>query len=1009
MEMQYDVFISYSRQNMELADRVELSLKERGLRCFVDRETIEVGEDFAEKIGRSIYGSEVVLFIWTKESNLSENVAREIALAQVYKKVVVPFKLGDFIPHHRLAYYLVLANWADKNLGLNEENLEKLTDKVFKSVETARNKRLEQENGGVSDAEKLSGQNISQEKRKISVFEGLQDLKRECDHESAIPERLRKQSPDELRYEAEYSLGCDMFAVYKLDQAFELLLEAALADYKKSREYLRYCIATQIRCLQIKEYRFEELEARNDVSDNSFAMYILGVYYRDVKNDYQKAFHYASKSMEMGSDYGKMLYFRCYEFGNGVEKNFEKILPRLRKLAVEGNPMAQFTYGRNLLYGWSCEKNPALGFKLISNGASQGDLRCLCVLADCYISGIEVPVDLGKAEEIFKLLVQKGWVEAYEYLGKLYAFNEDGTVKDIKKGHSFFAKGAELNEPGCMEWLGIIYENGFNGKINMNQALRWYKRAAALGSRYAFYCLGNLYYYGSDDCPDIVDHALAWEHYQKGAKCFCSWQSYYMMAQMFYDGHAPEHITELDAVRYLHETVFGGVSEAGKAACKLYEIYSKGEIVPKDEEKGINYLKQAAEYDYEDALLKAGEVLTSDIDSPYADEILGIKYLTKACEKGNSEAAILLAELYRNGIATIRDIEKSKEYLQIAINKDENPKALCEMGKLFAHVEQPGWDEKFEDEEISDEQKRAEQRIAIEYLTRAADKQYSEAYPALFSVGIALAFSDDIPDEEADELRGKLLEWAKAGASLDVPQSHLDLGVLYQIGTNVVDVDYSMAEKHYLKATELGSAAAPNTLACLYDELYEEFPGKMSEAYYYALLAKSRGNKSTSLSLFDTHCKERALMLEKRDGGFDAKEFADLVLPRKLSFLPPQSPIYGDFKDDAYIKELVERLAKDYHDNNDFLTLQSFQDPSSDTRIVDFIDTMRLFCASLWRELKLKCSNLASVSFFDFDKILDIAENEVTDTTLQLAVVLNVEIYYDLQDLYKALNNLKIN
>lgn len=43
MEKRYDVCISYSRKNMELADRVEHSLSSRGLHCFIDRETIEIG------------------------------------------------------------------------------------------------------------------------------------------------------------------------------------------------------------------------------------------------------------------------------------------------------------------------------------------------------------------------------------------------------------------------------------------------------------------------------------------------------------------------------------------------------------------------------------------------------------------------------------------------------------------------------------------------------------------------------------------------------------------------------------------------------------------------------------------------------------------------------------------------------------------------------------------------------------------------------------------------------
>ena len=143
MKKHYDVFISYSRHNMALADKIELSLSEKGLDCFIDRETIEIGEDFAEKIGQSIYNSEVLLLIWTPESNQSANVAREIALATAYSKTIIPFQVGDFIPHYRMAYMLALVNRADKRQGFSDEELDKLCDKVIKSVNNAKQKRME--------------------------------------------------------------------------------------------------------------------------------------------------------------------------------------------------------------------------------------------------------------------------------------------------------------------------------------------------------------------------------------------------------------------------------------------------------------------------------------------------------------------------------------------------------------------------------------------------------------------------------------------------------------------------------------------------------------------------------------------------------------------------------------------------------------------------------------------------------------------------------------------------
>lgn len=1002
--MQYDVFISYSRQNMELADRVEKTLKSRGLRCFIDRESIEIGEDFAEKIGKSIYHSEVLLLIWTPESNQSDNVAREVNLAQVYSKIIIPFQIGDFIPHYRMAYMLALANRADKRQGFSDVELDKLADKIIKSIHNSKKKHSSSDNQDKNVVEN----NQSSQRQGPAFFE--QKMGSEVDEPVTVSpiqhSLLQRRRSNENRFESEYLLGCEKFRKYNIDEAFDLLLEPALADYKDARRCLYYCISTVIRCRKISRYRFEDLMSREDLVDHGFALYVIGVFAMYVRNDNAMTYSYAVRSMEAGSDYGTMLYVMCHEFGYGVEKNFERVFPRLRRLALNGNVLAQFRYGRMLIYGWNGTKDVELGSRLIKGGADSGDINCLEQLADLYLWGISMDSDPKVAEDIYNRLVSMGWVEAYDMLGMMFCYDKDGKVKDatsFKTGYSYFMKGAELGDPGCMQSLAFIYQAGFNGKPNINVAIRWFNRAAQAGLRNAYFNLGYIYYYGEGEIPQ--DTNKAWEYFKVGAEKHNSWDSYYMMALMYHDGNAPKEITKYDVINYYQEVVFGGSRFAGEAASYLYDIYHEGKIVPKDELKGIEYLRQAAEYGQECALLKIGKILAEDINSPYADEIKGIKYLTQAYEAGNVESAIILAELYRNGVATVRDLEKSKEYLQFAINKEENPKALCEMGKLFSHVRHHDWDEDFEDEQISQEQKILDQDIAIDYLTRAAEKKYAEAFACLCSIGIDRMYDDD--NNLNEEIAGKVLKWAEGGVELDYPQSILDLAIFYNYGIGT-DVDLIKAEKLYLKATEAGHKVAPSSLANLYAE---SFPAKMSDAYYYALLSEERGYNSSRIKELDKSCADNARKLEAK-GDFDVVAFADYALPRKIRFSQDSDYTMSDF--DLIGTEHVNCLIKAYKDATDYVHDRNLKPaisfsipyPTGDYPVIKYIDQVRWFVAALWKGLRNECQELQTVSFHNHSQILDIAEN-AKDAILQQAIICLVELYLELEDLYSIINSHK--
>lgn len=992
--MIYDVFISYSRKDTPLADCIARELEAQGITNFIDRSSIELGDDFAEVIAKSISESEILLFIWTEHSNQSENTANEVALAKMFHKKIVPFKVGSFIPHYKLAYHLVRSNMADEGQGFDEAKLPGLTAEIQRTIETARTERLRIE------AEQQVAQ--IEIKKPTEHPHPQQPLRPECTPPTATAPEPKSGKADE-RYEMAYQYGRELLTEYKIDEAFGHLIAPALADYKDSQELLSRCLTPVTRLYKILPSRFDEVRRQAD-EGNAFAQYITAVYLDTVVNDPEQGLRYAEQSMQQGSLFGMTEYAYYLEMGRGVEKNYEKALPRLIKAAQGGNTIALRRLGRNYIYGWSIGKRVEAGLKLLRQGVEQNCPACICELGVLYRFGEVVPKDMDQAEKYFRQAIELGYVEAYEYLGQLAGLNEDGTTKDIQKGYEYFMKGAELSEPNCMFWIGLIYENGLNGRASLPSAIKWYKRAAEAGLSFAYLCLGKIYYYGREGVAE--DNKLAWENFEKGS-CLLSWNCFYMMGIMCMEGYAPEGKTKADAVVYFAETVFGGSSDAGQAAIKLYELYHEGKWVEQDEQKGIDFLTKAAEYDDQDALVKLGQVLTADLESPYSDEIKGMRYLNRAYEKGSVEAAIILADLYRRGVGTIRNLDKAKELLQFAIDRGQNPQALCEMGKLFSCATQINWDE--EQKEVEAEQRKADNLIALEYFKAAAEKQYPEAFCRLTEIAFEEAFADETTSEEGEEWQRRGFEWAQQGAALEYPQSMLDLGVAYHIGVGT-DTDTAKSVEWFCKAADAGCAAAAASMG---RELIsgEKLSIDMPQAYRWFCRAKEMGvnDPAEGFKQFEKMRREHALSLQQSSGMPDILLFREQVLPWKLDCTPEDAWTRSASVTEA---ECWQNLQKAYIESAGMLKrlTQRFPIPelsgldgNPELDSVSKIDDLRTDLVKIWfflrNTLKTKLEELTPV---DLEKLLDCAE-KTTDYDLQGLLISFTEQLIELNDCFEDL------
>lgn len=93
--MAHQVFISYSRKDAKAAKQICSFLDEHGFTYWIDTDGMLSRDSFKAELVDAIKTSAAVLFLSSKASNASQYVAKEIALAVKYEKMVIPLMLDD--------------------------------------------------------------------------------------------------------------------------------------------------------------------------------------------------------------------------------------------------------------------------------------------------------------------------------------------------------------------------------------------------------------------------------------------------------------------------------------------------------------------------------------------------------------------------------------------------------------------------------------------------------------------------------------------------------------------------------------------------------------------------------------------------------------------------------------------------------------------------------------------------------------------------------------------------
>src|ERR1700730_18389438 len=111
--MSRDVFISHSAQDKKVAEAICGALEQAAIPCWVAARDVRPGRSFPGGITRAIQQSKVMLLMFSRPSNSSEQVLREVQLAVDSRVPIVRLRIEDIPLSDDLRYYLSTPQYLD--------------------------------------------------------------------------------------------------------------------------------------------------------------------------------------------------------------------------------------------------------------------------------------------------------------------------------------------------------------------------------------------------------------------------------------------------------------------------------------------------------------------------------------------------------------------------------------------------------------------------------------------------------------------------------------------------------------------------------------------------------------------------------------------------------------------------------------------------------------------------------------------------------------------------------
>lgn len=126
-QMMTDVFISYASANADVANELRSNLEKAGIVCWIAPRDIPPGSEYGAEIIKGIENAGVFLLCLTKDSNISQHVAREVERAVNKNLPILTYQYEKVELSKSLEYFLASTQWFTPN---EADQCEKLANSI---------------------------------------------------------------------------------------------------------------------------------------------------------------------------------------------------------------------------------------------------------------------------------------------------------------------------------------------------------------------------------------------------------------------------------------------------------------------------------------------------------------------------------------------------------------------------------------------------------------------------------------------------------------------------------------------------------------------------------------------------------------------------------------------------------------------------------------------------------------------------------------------------------------
>lgn len=295
--------------------------------------------------------------------------------------------------------------------------------------------------------------------------------------------------------------------------------------------------------------------------------------------------NYAIKSIKMRADAGDpeamVKLGKKFFSGDGVKKSRRKAEKYLKKAADKNSAEAFAELGklaRNDIFG-----DGELAEKYLSKAVSLGSAEAAYLIGRLYYQAGRVPRNKDKAEQWYKIAVEKGYAPALYELGDIYLSQYEGRAEESL---ALFEKAAEGGVAEAYLKLAELYGYNFADRPDSaDKALKYLKTAAEMGVKGAQRELGTALYLDVGNEKNAI--AALEKAAEEGDDIAMS-----LLGDLYYKGLAVKR--DFDRAYYWYSRHFDKYSEPtyfGLGRCYLYGVGVKC-----NKAKGFKYLTAAAKY-----------------------------------------------------------------------------------------------------------------------------------------------------------------------------------------------------------------------------------------------------------------------------------------------------------------------------------------------------------------------------------------------------------------------------